>query len=112
MNKVRNAVIIILMIAGLTEQARAEGSFWDKATNQEHITSGYAFSVSSYLIYKNKLELSTEKSLILSAGTAFLLSALRDKYLFKTDQALYSDHLKATAMGVSIGTVFSITLDF
>ncbi len=104
--------LLFLIFLSLTGQAKAQDAFWDRATNQEHIASGYAFAVSSYLIYKNKLELSTEKSLLLSAGTSFLLSALRDKYIFKTDPSLSSEHLKATALGVSAATVFSITIDF
>lgn len=104
--------IIILFSIVFSTNSYAADTFWDRATNQEHVASGYAFSLSSYLIYKNTLELSKEKSLLLSAGTAFLLSALRDRYIFRSDPSLASDHLKATALGVSAATVFSITIDF
>ena len=61
---------------------------------------------------KNKLELSKEKSLILATGTTFLLSYLRDQYIFKNDPALSSEHMKATAFGTSLGLMFSVTFDF
>jgi hypothetical protein len=69
------------------------------------------FLTSNY-IYKNKLELSKESSLLLSLGTTFAFSILRDKFLFKTDSELFPDHMKATAFGAAIGTIFCVTFEF
>lgn len=106
------SLIVIFLGLLFCQNSNASIDFWDRASNQEHISSGYAIFLTSNYIYGNKLELSKEKSLLLATGTTFLLTYLRDTYIIKPDPQLRSEHLKATALGVSLGTVFSITFDF
>jgi hypothetical protein len=113
-NKFLLFTILFSLLGSISSPAKADDlsnvNLWARKDMQEHMVTSYALTFTSYMIYRKKLEMSPEDSVLLSALTGIALGFIRDKFIFKHDNI--GEYMKANAIGTTASVFLTYSIQF
>jgi hypothetical protein len=107
-NKFLLFTILFSLLGSISSPAKADDlsnvNLWAR------MVTSYALTFTSYMIYRKKLEMSPEDSVLLSALTGIALGFIRDKFIFKHDNI--GEYMKANAIGTTASVFLTYSIQF